>query len=284
MSETRKEIVKALAKARQSFKPVKKSAKNPQYHSEYATFDDIMASVEQALCENELILHFTEVQTTEPILWLKASLLHSSGEELSTCVYFPKLVGQGRVQNPVQDHAGTITYAKRSAINLLLGLGAEADDDGNYATGAEKAPQKPAQSQRSTSPSQPAVAAQPSKKALMQTAFDNIEITPNKALGSIILGIKPEEFNTKALSPAHWETLTLWAENIEEKENLALLATYVENHWATRTNANIESNQLYIKKQTGLDITAKASFTWLEWRDLLNLSIALTEADETEGE
>jgi hypothetical protein len=120
-------LLKALIKAKQGFKPIIKSKFNPYFKSKYADLDTILEAVESSLLENDLIIIQT-VDTDEKGEYLKTTLYHSSGESLVSPRY-----NLGSYNDP-QKQGGAITYARRYQLCALLSIVAEDDNDGNNLT------------------------------------------------------------------------------------------------------------------------------------------------------
>lgn len=123
---TYKTIAEALAKFQSEIVDPVLDCKNPHYGSPYASITSILKAVRPVMAKHGLSV--TQIPTLEnDKLILKTIVLHSSGETIEG--NYPL--------NPVkQDPQGigsAITYAKRYALNAMLGLGDE-DDDGNAAS------------------------------------------------------------------------------------------------------------------------------------------------------
>ena len=126
MEQQKDQIATALAKAQGEFSVLEK--KTQAYNYKYADLAEIMSVIQEPLQRNGLSL-------THEIIWgdvpcLKSTLIHSSGQELSTPMpLFFK--ADGKI-NQMQALGSAITYAKRYTIGCLLNLAAdkESDDDG----------------------------------------------------------------------------------------------------------------------------------------------------------
>jgi hypothetical protein len=125
-----KNIIAALIKAQKQIIPPSKSGTNPMFKSKYATLDDILSAVREALTENDLILTCT-VDRDDLGHYALARLIHSSGEYLES--KFPMLLEK----QTNQGIASARTYAFRYAVCNILALPSE-DDDGNAASLPEK--------------------------------------------------------------------------------------------------------------------------------------------------
>ena len=140
-SETITELAKALVKAQADFGPLIKGSRNEFFRSNYSDLSAVMDVARGPLHENGLCF----VQTTEPdepgFITLETTLLHISGEWLSGRIRLPL------VKNDPQGYGSAMSYAKRYALQAILGLASE-DDDAESATqrktSADKSkPEKP---------------------------------------------------------------------------------------------------------------------------------------------
>jgi hypothetical protein len=131
-SDTIGELAKALCKAQHDFGPLVKGATNPFFKSSYSTLAAVIDVSRTPLHENGLC--FT--QTNEPdepgFITVDTTLIHESGEWI-----------QGRIRMPLakndpQGYGSSFSYAKRYALQAILGLASE-DDDAESAT-QRKAP------------------------------------------------------------------------------------------------------------------------------------------------
>lgn len=138
-----KELLTALCKAKQQFKPIAKDKKNPHFKSDYASLDSVLASVEPGLLAYELVITSSVVDGS-----LVTRLYHSSGEFLESTFSLPNLSDPQKV-------GSAISYYRRYAICGLLSVTADEDDDGNASKPAIKNSYiAPPQIQRSEQPSQ----------------------------------------------------------------------------------------------------------------------------------
>jgi hypothetical protein len=125
-SDSTKNIISAFVKAQANFESAKKTANNPFFKSKYADLSEVIDAVKKPLSDNGLAF----VQTVEPIgntYVLKTVLFHSSGESLSS--EYPIFAKSGDAQG----FGAGVTYARRYALQTLLGIPAD-DDDGNTAS------------------------------------------------------------------------------------------------------------------------------------------------------
>ena len=123
-------LAAALAKAQAAFPAISRDKEvtvqtkaGGSYKFKYAPLDAILAAVRAPLAANGLAI----VQLLDEDM-LVTSLLHESGAILSGRTPIPQTEG-------VQAYGSAITYLRRYAIQALLGVAAEEDDDGNRAAG-----------------------------------------------------------------------------------------------------------------------------------------------------
>lgn len=135
VTDTFKEMLEALLKAKSQFKQVNKNAINPFLGNRYATLAHILDSIEPALMEQGFfITHFLDEAQSS----LVTQIVHvKTGESLKCSV---KLLL--KESDNMQALGSAITYARRYSLLMLLGLSVDDDDDGNTASGvhAKQAP------------------------------------------------------------------------------------------------------------------------------------------------
>lgn len=123
-SNTLGELAKALTVFQAQVKAVTKDGKNPFFHSNYATLDNIIETVRAPLSNNGL--SFTQFPTGENELL--TILLHTSGEYIQSSMKMtPK-------DSSPQSLGSALTYARRYALSAVLGIATDEDDDGNAAS------------------------------------------------------------------------------------------------------------------------------------------------------
>ena len=144
-SESISELAKALSVFQGSMRSVPKKQSNPHLNSNYADLDAIWDVVREPLKESGFSLVQTTDSDPDGNLFLETTLLHTSGEYLSstypiTPMRQVKDVGFEASGDP-QSLGSAITYARRYAMSAMLGISAEDDDDAEGAMNREgKAP------------------------------------------------------------------------------------------------------------------------------------------------
>lgn len=125
-SESIAKIAVALCKVQAAIEPVKKDSSNPFYKSKYADLAAIWDAAREPLAKNELAV-LQEPGFKENRAVLITTLIHSSGEYLRSSIELPV------VKQDPQGYGSAITYARRYALQAVLGIAPE-DDDGNAAS------------------------------------------------------------------------------------------------------------------------------------------------------
>ena len=121
-------LFKALAKAQGEFTAAKKTATNPFFKSRYADLSEVIDAVSKGLQNNGLGF-IQQVQENEKGAYvLKTTIFHTSGETISS--FYPIFAKSGDAQG----FGAGVTYARRYALQTLLGIPAD-DDDGNAISG-----------------------------------------------------------------------------------------------------------------------------------------------------
>ena len=147
-------LAAALAKAQMSFPPITRDKHvtvsmktGGSYSFDYAPLESILAATRRPLSENGLAL----VQILDDGM-LVTRLIHESGASLTGRVDLPAIA-------EIQAYGSAITYLRRYAIQAVLGIAAEDDDDGNRADGNTVAPRARAErGQRAEAVEQPRAA------------------------------------------------------------------------------------------------------------------------------
>lgn len=138
-SEENKQIATALAKAWAKIenpkfnKKVTVRTKNGgKYDFEYTDLNGVLEVARPVFREQKISIHqdaFTEDYNGRLMVIVETTFLHESGEWMCTSpLRYP-------VEKSMQDVGGQITYMKRYSLSAALGIGTEADDDGNAASG-----------------------------------------------------------------------------------------------------------------------------------------------------
>lgn len=122
MTTQHKDINHALLAAKQEFKPLRKSGKNPHFKNEYSTLDDIRdATLEALTTHGVIVVHRSEVKEEQTVLITSVTHVESS----------TSLHAEFFIDNDAPQKMGSaMTYGRRYNIVNLLDLIADVDDDG----------------------------------------------------------------------------------------------------------------------------------------------------------
>ena len=125
-SESIKNLAIAMNKAQAVMSGAKKSAANPFFKSKYANLEEVIACIKEPFESNGL--SFMQFPITEDDrAGVETIVMHESGEWISGSFMLKptKLDPQGQ--------GSSFSYAKRYALQSILGIPSE-DDDGNAAS------------------------------------------------------------------------------------------------------------------------------------------------------
>jgi len=129
------ELNKALVKFHAAMEGnIKKQSQAHQY--KYADLGSTLDVIRDPLAAAELAVTQTTAcyrDTSPPTSVLITTLLHSSGEEISSEFYLDLEAQSLKNANPMQNIGSTITYTRRYALQAILNLASE-DDDGVSST------------------------------------------------------------------------------------------------------------------------------------------------------
>jgi hypothetical protein len=117
----------AFAKARAEFKPVRKESVNPFFKSKYADLSVIIEATYDALSKNGLAVMQFPGEVNGGHVKVLTMLCHASGEWVSEETTMPV------AKADAQGIGSALTYGRRYALQSILNVAAEADDDGNAA-------------------------------------------------------------------------------------------------------------------------------------------------------
>lgn len=122
------EIVKALSLAQGQMKGAKKDTENPFFKSHYADLASDWDACRDPLSKNGLAV-FQVLSQVNGRSVLITTLGHSSGQWIRS--YYPIIP----VKNDPQGVKSAITYARRTALEAIVGISTVEDDDGEAAQG-----------------------------------------------------------------------------------------------------------------------------------------------------
>jgi hypothetical protein len=124
-SEQINELAAALAKAQGSMANATMNRTNPHFKSRYADLSSVLDAIRAPLSASGLSVVQT-MQVTERGLVLRTTLMHASGQFISTEYPLPS------TQRP-HEMGSALTYARRYSLAALVCNSADEDDDGNIA-------------------------------------------------------------------------------------------------------------------------------------------------------
>lgn len=124
-SEHINELASALSKAQGAMQNAAMNRVNPHFKSKYADLAALTDAIRGPLSANGLAV-VQIIQPSERGLVLKTTLMHSSGQYISTEYPLP--------HSPKPHEMGSgLTYARRYSLGALVCIASDEDDDGNAA-------------------------------------------------------------------------------------------------------------------------------------------------------
>ena len=125
-------LLEELAKAQLEFKPINKSGENPFLHNKYATLDDIVNAIKDALANHGIsIIHRTEERGAKTFFISEVKHFEDAESEMSTETAIDTFLKVSDKQTAIQIYGSIITYLRRYHIGMLLNLCTDEDIDGN---------------------------------------------------------------------------------------------------------------------------------------------------------
>lgn len=152
-SDTLGKLAGALAKAQGAFTAAKKDTDNPYFETKYADLASIHDVIRKPLSENGLAVVQRPFPRTTGVT-VVTDLIHESGEWMRCRVALPL------EKRTPQSVGSAITYARRYGLSALVGVAAEADDDGAAASDAPPPQRATARDYTKTPPQKPATETQ----------------------------------------------------------------------------------------------------------------------------
>lgn len=142
-SESINELAGALAKAQGQIVPALKDSNNPFFKSSYADLSSVWAACRGPLSANGLAVLQT-LEDKDGKLILVTTLAHSSGQWIRSIL---PIVTQ---KQDAQSMGSAITYMRRYSLSALVGVVADADDDGEGAMARHTSPAQQKYEQKKT--------------------------------------------------------------------------------------------------------------------------------------
>lgn len=132
------DIAKALTDTQSELKNPYNTADNPYFKSKYAPLPDVLNAVRPVLAKNGISIIQRPATDDSGNTGVETMILHKSGQYILLEPYFLK---PSKIDP--QTAGGAITYARRYALNAILGISGEEDYDGNAASAKGSNPPAP---------------------------------------------------------------------------------------------------------------------------------------------
>ena len=139
LSESTKNIFKALSQFRQNIIQPKKEADNSQFRSKYVPLELVTDAIDK-VAPNYGLAYFQNLTTLEnSMVGVQTVITHESGEYIEfDWLYLdarPIIKGGAKGQATSQSQGSAVTYGRRYSLSSAFGIASEVDDDGNEASG-----------------------------------------------------------------------------------------------------------------------------------------------------
>ena len=118
-------LAAALSKAQAKLESAKKDSKI-LFNSSYADLASVWAAIREPLATNELSVVQEPSMAEAGKISITTTLMHSSGQYIRSSLVIPV------TKQDAQGYGSAITYARRYALQSIVGIAPE-DDDGNAA-------------------------------------------------------------------------------------------------------------------------------------------------------
>ncbi len=130
LSESTKNIFKALAEFKKEFKQPLKDADNPFFKSKYVPLENVVQSIDLVVPKHGLSYFQSTISNDRNEAGVITVIVHESGEYIEFDPLFLK------ADKPTAQGMGSaITYARRYSLSSAFGIASDIDDDGNQASG-----------------------------------------------------------------------------------------------------------------------------------------------------
>lgn len=127
-SENICDLAKALAKVQASLTPVRRGSTNTYFHSTYADLSSVWESCREILAKNGLcVIQGNSVGEANTLI-VETILIHESGQWVQSDLCLPLS------KSDPQGVGSAMTYGRRYGLAAIVGIVADADDDGNAAS------------------------------------------------------------------------------------------------------------------------------------------------------
>lgn len=127
-SESISDLAKALTAVQASLAPAKRDSTNPYYNSTYADLSSVWESCRETLARNGLcVIQGNKVGEANTLI-VVTTLIHESGQWVQSELCLPLS------KSDPQGVGSAMTYGRRYGLAAIIGIVADADDDGNAAS------------------------------------------------------------------------------------------------------------------------------------------------------
>ena len=130
LSESTKNIFKALSDFKKDFKQPLKDADNPFFKSKYVPLENVVQSIDNEASKHGLGYFQSTVTGENGTAGVITVITHSSGEYIE---FDPLYLKADKAT--AQGMGSAITYARRYSLSSAFGIASDVDDDGNEASG-----------------------------------------------------------------------------------------------------------------------------------------------------
>ena len=130
LSESTKNIFKALSDFKKDFKQPLKDADNPFFKSKYVPLENVVQSIDNEAPKHGLGYFQSTVTGEGGTAGVITVITHSTGEYIE---FDPLYLKADKAT--AQGMGSAITYARRYSLSSAFGIASDVDDDGNEASG-----------------------------------------------------------------------------------------------------------------------------------------------------
>lgn len=128
-SESIAKLSKSLTAVQAALQPAAKDADNPFFKTKYADLNSVWDSCRDLLAKNGLSVIQGNTVGPDGTVIVETILAHESGEWVQSELALPLS------KRDPQGVGSAITYGRRYGLASIVGIVADADDDGNHASG-----------------------------------------------------------------------------------------------------------------------------------------------------
>lgn len=199
MSESKKEIFKALNSFRTKLKQPKKDKTNPFFKSNYVDLSGVTKAIDEALEDTGLAFFQNPVKTETPNqVGIETIITHSSGQFIE----FDPFVAPVGGKHDAQAFGSAKTYASRYSLATAFGVTDSVDDDGNATQPTNQRQAKPQNIKKQNQESKQKVEAEKARNKikLMAREFDKATGTKPGTTLQMVCEIKNVDIKTNSMA------------------------------------------------------------------------------------